>query len=166
MQNVRWLGVIGNVNIQYSAYDFPFAFKRKYVFILYSYLSKVADKSTKQHLMPTPNWDWPTLNFTKIFGTRKLVLVWQCLGIQPFQQNTNKWWTDKHTMTAYCPVVRSCLYFGRNSCAAATCMTTVTQLMLTIMSNWRAVTHTHTHNRFTALLESVRDYPGEQVPER
>ena len=25
---------------------------------------------------------------------------------------------------------------------------------------------THTHNRFTALLESVRDYPGEQVPER
>jgi len=27
-------------------------------------------------------------------------------------------------------------------------------------------THTHTHNRFTALLESVRDHPGEQVPER
>jgi len=26
--------------------------------------------------------------------------------------------------------------------------------------------HTHTHNRFTAMLESVRDYPGEQVPER
>ena len=25
---------------------------------------------------------------------------------------------------------------------------------------------THTHNRFTALLESVRDYPGEQAPER
>jgi len=25
---------------------------------------------------------------------------------------------------------------------------------------------THTHNRFTALLESVRDHPGEQVPER
>jgi len=24
----------------------------------------------------------------------------------------------------------------------------------------------HTHNRFTALLESVRDHPGEQVPER
>jgi len=24
----------------------------------------------------------------------------------------------------------------------------------------------HTHNRFTALLEFVRDYPGEQVPER
>jgi len=24
----------------------------------------------------------------------------------------------------------------------------------------------HTHNRFTALLESVREYPGEQVPER
>jgi len=23
-----------------------------------------------------------------------------------------------------------------------------------------------THNRFTALLEFVRDYPGEQVPER
>jgi len=28
-------------------------------------------------------------------------------------------------------------------------------------------THTHnTHNRFTALLEYVRDHPGEQVPER
>jgi len=27
-------------------------------------------------------------------------------------------------------------------------------------------TYTHTHNHFTALLESVRDYPGEQVPER
>jgi len=26
-------------------------------------------------------------------------------------------------------------------------------------------THTHTHNRFTALLEFVRDHPGEQVPE-
>ena len=25
---------------------------------------------------------------------------------------------------------------------------------------------THTHNRFTALLEYVRDHPGEQVPER
>jgi len=27
-------------------------------------------------------------------------------------------------------------------------------------------THTHTHNHFTALLEYVRDHPGEQVPER
>ena len=26
--------------------------------------------------------------------------------------------------------------------------------------------HTHTHNRFTALLEYVRDHLGEQVPER
>ena len=26
--------------------------------------------------------------------------------------------------------------------------------------------HTHTHNHFTALLEYVRDHPGEQVPER
>jgi len=25
---------------------------------------------------------------------------------------------------------------------------------------------THTHNRFTALLEYVRDHPGEQVPKR
>jgi len=25
------------------------------------------------------------------------------------------------------------------------------------------LTHTHTHNRFTALLEFVRDYPGEQI---
>jgi len=25
---------------------------------------------------------------------------------------------------------------------------------------------THTHNRFTARLEYVRDHPGEQVPER
>jgi len=28
------------------------------------------------------------------------------------------------------------------------------------------VTHTHAHNRFTALLEFVLDHPGEQVPER
>jgi len=27
-------------------------------------------------------------------------------------------------------------------------------------------THTHTHNHFTALLEYVRDHPGEHVPER
>jgi len=28
-------------------------------------------------------------------------------------------------------------------------------------------THTHhTHNRFTALLDFLRDYPGEPVPER
>ena len=26
--------------------------------------------------------------------------------------------------------------------------------------------NTHTHSRFTALLEFVRDHPGEQVPER
>jgi len=26
--------------------------------------------------------------------------------------------------------------------------------------------HTHTHNRFTALLEYVQDHPGKQVPER
>ena len=30
----------------------------------------------------------------------------------------------------------------------------------------RYVTTVHTHNRFTALLEFVRDHPGEQVPER
>jgi len=28
------------------------------------------------------------------------------------------------------------------------------------------VTHTHTHNRFTAGLEYVRLHPGQQVPER
>jgi len=26
--------------------------------------------------------------------------------------------------------------------------------------------HTQTHNRFTALLDFVRDYPGELAPER
>jgi len=26
--------------------------------------------------------------------------------------------------------------------------------------------HTHTHNCFTALLDFVRDYPGEPAPER
>jgi len=26
--------------------------------------------------------------------------------------------------------------------------------------------YTHTHNRFTAFLEYVRDHPGKQVPER
>jgi len=30
---------------------------------------------------------------------------------------------------------------------------------------WPIHTHT-THNHFTALLEYVRDHPGEQVPER
>ena len=30
----------------------------------------------------------------------------------------------------------------------------------------RLITHTHTHNRFTALLEYVQDHPGEQVLER
>ena len=29
-----------------------------------------------------------------------------------------------------------------------------------------SIAHTHTHNHFTALLEYVRDHPGEQVPER
>ena len=37
-------------------------------------------------------------------------------------------------------------------------------------SGWIALTNhthnTHTHNRFTALLGFVRDYPGEQVRER
>jgi len=41
-----------------------------------------------------------------------------------------------------------------------------------ILEHWVKVrvsvthTHTHTHNLFTALLEFVRDHPGEQVPER
>jgi len=45
-------------------------------------------------------------------------------------------------------------------------------LMLKILAKleWRvpnlSFTHTHTHNRFTAHLEFVRDHPGEQVPER
>jgi len=26
--------------------------------------------------------------------------------------------------------------------------------------------HTHTHNRFTALLDFVQNYPGEPAPER
>ena len=29
-----------------------------------------------------------------------------------------------------------------------------------------ALTHTHAHNRFTALLGYAGDHPGEQVPER
>ena len=29
-----------------------------------------------------------------------------------------------------------------------------------------ADTHTHTHNRFTVLLDFVRDHPGEPAPER
>jgi len=29
-----------------------------------------------------------------------------------------------------------------------------------------SITKNNTHNRFTALLEFVRDHPGEQVPER
>jgi len=43
--------------------------------------------------------------------------------------------------------------------------------MVELMSsrNWRItddLTHTHTHNRFTALFDFVRDYPGEPAPER
>ena len=34
------------------------------------------------------------------------------------------------------------------------------------LSSQNSYKHTHTHNRFTALLEFVPDYPGEQVPER
>jgi len=30
----------------------------------------------------------------------------------------------------------------------------------------KVIQNTHTHNRFTALLEHVRDHLGEQVPER
>jgi len=33
-------------------------------------------------------------------------------------------------------------------------------------SFFHSVSNTHTHNHFTALLEYVRDHPGEQVPER
>ena len=32
--------------------------------------------------------------------------------------------------------------------------------------SWGVCQYIHTHNRFTALLEYVRDHPGEQVPER
>jgi len=34
------------------------------------------------------------------------------------------------------------------------------------MDDKTITTHTHTHNRFTALLEYVWDQPDEQVPER
>jgi len=33
-------------------------------------------------------------------------------------------------------------------------------------NQWNDFRDVCTHNRFTALLEFVRDYPGEQVPER
>jgi len=39
-----------------------------------------------------------------------------------------------------------------------------TDTMMT--ANTALAQHTHTHNHFTALLEYVRDQPGEQVPER
>jgi len=42
------------------------------------------------------------------------------------------------------------------------CHSSVTLEMLTQEIHRHAITH----NCFTALLESVRDYPGEQVPER
>jgi len=29
-----------------------------------------------------------------------------------------------------------------------------------------SITHTHAHNRFTALLDFVQDYPGVPSPER
>jgi len=35
-----------------------------------------------------------------------------------------------------------------------------------IHNNTFSLTHTHTHNRFTALLEYDREHPGEQGPER
>jgi len=44
-----------------------------------------------------------------------------------------------------------------------------TPLLITITATTTSThtrTHTHTHNTFTALVEFVRDYPGEQVPER
>jgi len=34
------------------------------------------------------------------------------------------------------------------------------------MSSYLYNTHVHTYNRFTALLDLVRDYPGEPAPER
>ena len=44
---------------------------------------------------------------------------------------------------------------------------TMTQISLLLFTRKNKLyTHTHTHNRFTALLESVRDHPGEQAPER
>jgi len=33
-------------------------------------------------------------------------------------------------------------------------------------SKYEKLQMSYTHNRFTALLEFVRDHPGEQVPER
>jgi len=57
------------------------------------------------------------------------------------------------------------------------CVTIVYKLntyLVTSREQWWNVTteqlswswYTHTHNRFTALLEYVRDHLGEQVPER
>jgi len=36
----------------------------------------------------------------------------------------------------------------------------------TLSQSFKLRPATHTHNRFTALLEYVWDHPGEQVPER
>ena len=41
----------------------------------------------------------------------------------------------------------------------------LSHIFLLIILN-SSITHTHTHNRFTAGLEYVRVHPGQQVPER
>ena len=44
-------------------------------------------------------------------------------------------------------------------------LTSPTGFLLVARSDHTTETHTHTHNRFTALLEFLRDHLGEQVPE-
>jgi len=48
------------------------------------------------------------------------------------------------------------------------CITTIWTVKLTVPVYvvLHKQLHTHTHNRFTAFLEYVRDHPGKQVPER
>ena len=52
-------------------------------------------------------------------------------------------------------------------CALCTLVTLDNVLFrIELISKMHTCTHAHTHNRFTALLDFVRDYPGEPAPER
>jgi len=65
-----------------------------------------------------------------------------------------------HMTLTYSPQVNACLVTAKHY------MSTDSGVDSSSCVPFRAWIHTHTHNRFTALFDFVRDYPGKPKPER
>ena len=112
------LRVTGNSAIRYRVYEFLLAFYRNKcpnfaLFVRYrEILANVTNFNLPNLYLRWSRWGWPHLNFTSIYGFRKLeslglVCALLCLLFSHSWQNSILWWTytgthDIHATIAWC----------------------------------------------------------------